>query len=242
MIHVAITPLESEPPFQRLEIVQDGLTFDADPPRRATDHRIPRSQIAGNRERDLRAPAKRRMKSRPQSFKQPGLSSVTDRIASRVGPKPQVQRDGCRDRCKGPDIHGPGQAALDPTFRRARNAAGGANRVLTQARIASRRGDIGTNPPIILDDPTKRSIGDSGLGSHGPAVCCEPLCRRLAGPSIAIHASSAANDEHPPHPGTDGVDFARSHPVWRTGRVKRRSEVAPAAVCRARRRTRSLAV
>jgi hypothetical protein len=240
VIHAAVAALQGKAPFQGLDVVKCGFRVDGEAPIGPADRRVPGAEVAIDRQRYLGGPSQARMYSRLQSFEESGLSSVTDRIASRVGPKPQVQPDGCRDRRKGPDVNGPGQAALDPTFRRARDAAGGANRVLTQAGIASRRGDIGTNPPIVLGDPTTRSIRDSGLGSHGPAVCCEPLCRRLAGPSIVIHAASAANDEHRPDIGTEDVDFARSHAVCRTGRFKWRPEVAPAAVCRARRRTGGL--
>ena len=84
MIQPPIASLQLQPAFDRLDVDEDGLRLHADRPAGTSDHRIPRPQIARDRERHLGSPAQGRVELAPEPPQQPELASVSQ-IASPAG-------------------------------------------------------------------------------------------------------------------------------------------------------------
>jgi hypothetical protein len=93
VIDAAIALLQAQFPLERLHVHDHGLRFDREPPIRPPDDRVPRPKIALDRQGNLRAPAEARVYLRPQPREKSGLVRIPNRIASRVGPQPDVDAD-----------------------------------------------------------------------------------------------------------------------------------------------------
>jgi hypothetical protein len=237
VIGPAVATLQRKPALRRLQIVKDGFRLDRKAPTRSPDHGVPGAQVALDRERHLGRPVQARMEARPKSLEEPNLAGVPDRVAGRVGAQSDVQPDGCRHGRKCPHIDCPGDARLDAPCRRAGDAARGTDVVLAQPGIASSRGDVGAHAPVVICDPTTRAIQGTRPGTNALGVWRDPLRCRSRRPSFAVHASDAANDGYRADPTVSGAGFRGSVAIWRSGRVKQRSLIAPTSICRVRRTT-----
>jgi hypothetical protein len=84
-----------KPTLECLEIVENRLCLDGDPPPSTHDELVPRSQITVVRQRDLRPARETGMDIRPKAIEQSLLAGVADRIACRIGSQDEIQPD-CR--------------------------------------------------------------------------------------------------------------------------------------------------
>ena len=131
--HVTVALLEPGPPFERLDIVQPHLRFDADAPSLQFAHRIPGSAIGGDRKRHLRLPWCPSRKSTSESVQQSPMAGVTRGILRRIGPTSVVQPDGRAGQGELPDCHVQELRALDAPECRAIESHGLRRRILAQA-------------------------------------------------------------------------------------------------------------
>ena len=113
MIHVAVSLLQAQSPLDRLEVVEHGLSLDAEPPTRAADDGIPRSAIPADLDRDLRGPAEGRVEAGAQSLQKAPLTGIPDRVACRIIAEANSESHGRADRGKLPNGGTP-SACLQP--------------------------------------------------------------------------------------------------------------------------------
>ena len=99
----AVALLPVQPAFERLEVVEDCLRLDGNPPSSAFDEQVPRSQVAPNRQRDLGRARKARVDARSKAIEQSLLTGVADRIAPRIAAYDQIE----------PNRRAPGADVLD---------------------------------------------------------------------------------------------------------------------------------
>ena len=167
MIHVAIPPLQRQAPFQRLDVIEHGLGFDADPPSAALDHGIPRSQIGRDRQGDFGRPSQPGIRPRAEPLEQPGLPGIADRVSGGIGLQPHVQTyDGTkrgdidrRQLAERPSFESPDSGVIDPGRR--------SDRPKAQAGSDSR-------PPLVSRNGLKVRPGASSTAVAGPLACAHP--------------------------------------------------------------------
>ena len=82
-----VAELQGELALECLTVADPRLRLDPGAPRSrvaATDFRVPGSEVAFERKRNLGAPSKRWMEARPKAFEQGELRPIPDRVAGRV--------------------------------------------------------------------------------------------------------------------------------------------------------------
>ena len=79
-VDLSVALLEFDAAPERLGIGRVGLSLRSVAPARATNHPVPRSEIAGSGERHLRRPAEGRMKEGAEPCEQSHMSRVTERL------------------------------------------------------------------------------------------------------------------------------------------------------------------
>jgi hypothetical protein len=99
-----VAQLQGEASLERLSIGDVRLGFDACSPSArplAHDLRIPRPQVALDRQRHLGSPAERRVEAYPETFEERQLRPIPNRIAGRIGADREVEADhgtvGCHE-------------------------------------------------------------------------------------------------------------------------------------------------
>ena len=97
LVEPAVTKLELEPALNGLEVVEDRLGFDRSTPRGCGHDTVPGAWVTGRRERNLGPKCERAMQDLSESFEEPQVTGIPDRITKRVGP----DRDGQADRSGG---------------------------------------------------------------------------------------------------------------------------------------------
>ena len=80
-----------ESAFERLEIVENGLGFDRDPPPWTLDEQVPRSEITRNRQRDLGSARETWVDVRPEPIHQPLLAGIAERISGRKSAQDEIE-------------------------------------------------------------------------------------------------------------------------------------------------------
>lgn len=112
-----VAELERQLPLECLRIRDPRLRLDtAAPPSRsrAADLRVPRPQVAVNRERYLRAPAKARVEDGSQSFEQSLRGRIPERVAARIGSERKIQSDYGAPRANVADVYDLELATFEP--------------------------------------------------------------------------------------------------------------------------------
>src|SRR4051794_12944751 len=94
MLDAPIATLQIDSPFERLKVVEDGLSLDRDLPTDATNRRVPCSKVTRNRERHFRPEGEIRRKSTPKALQQPGLTGVPNGVPTGEGSNGEVETDG----------------------------------------------------------------------------------------------------------------------------------------------------
>jgi len=232
VIRGTVTLLERKPTFENLEIVEDGLSLDGQPPAGTADHRVPGAPIPFDRKRDFRRPAEGRVQAQAESFEEALLADVPDRVARRIGSEPQIQANHRTHRREDTNVHDAGDAALDSTLRGPGDSACSPNGILAEPGIPARGRNVGPDASIVLGDSASGPIRGTRFGSHRTELFVHAIASSSTGPSLVIHAPHAANDEQRSKAAVDPVRGGASFVLWRARRVNRRPDAAPNAVGR----------
>ncbi len=149
-----VSEFQGEPPLQGLAVGDPRLRLDPSPPAvrwRAADLRVPRPEVAIDREWHFRAPAERWVEPRAKPLEKRKLRPVADRIAGRIGADREVKAD--EPRTTPPELR---HRTCDPSSPRSnrpelavRRARRGRDLAQTQAR-----GDAGES---VRRSPTRRT-------------------------------------------------------------------------------------
>ena len=128
--------------------------------------RVPRAPIAGDVERDLRAPRQRRVTPRSEAIQEGGVRGIADRISGRIRPDRQVQTEDGTDPTGRPDGQVRAGAPLDAPVlgpsrcRRARATSAWARPAAELGRLwrpLTRRAD-GVREPVSSPTSTARDL------------------------------------------------------------------------------------
>ena len=95
----------------------------ADPPACATDESVPRTQVAGDRQRHFGSPAERAMDVLPEPAEERDVRAIADRLAGRIGARRDLQPDDRQEPAEpgDRDVRAPGRARFGtPVARSAR--------------------------------------------------------------------------------------------------------------------------
>jgi hypothetical protein len=93
LVHSAVPLLPVQSPFQGLEVVENGLGLDGNPPAAALDQQVPRSEVAPDRQRNLGPALETCMQVRDQAIHESLLARVTDGIAGWIGAEDEIKPD-----------------------------------------------------------------------------------------------------------------------------------------------------
>jgi hypothetical protein len=86
----AVTTLQGQPPFQRLNVPHPRLCLNTDSPSGPADNRIPRPEVPAADDRNLDVPPEARINKSTQPLKELEVSRVANRIARWIGPNADV--------------------------------------------------------------------------------------------------------------------------------------------------------
>ena len=132
MIDASVATLQPDPTIYRLRVVQNRFGLHADTPLLAATDRIPRSTIAGDRQRHLGLPTKRRMQPLSEALEEAPLPGVAKSIAAWIGLERKRQAEGSGVADHDAQRHHRRTAPLDPTDLRLGDARGCLERALAQ--------------------------------------------------------------------------------------------------------------
>jgi hypothetical protein len=150
----AVTALEADPPFERLEVHQYRLRFNGDPPAGALDYCVPGTQVGVVGKGDLGAELKPGIEPRSKPIEEPLLASVADGVAPREDADCEVEPDYS---APGGDVIEPGcpqSTALEPKDLLVRRVARGRYDPTAEAGPDPRRSKLST-------DTTERLVGSA---------------------------------------------------------------------------------
>ena len=213
MIHPAVPLLEAQPALHRLEVVQDGLGLHrAAPPPPGYD-RVPRSEIAFDREGYLGAPAQGRFESDAETFEETLLPRVADRVAGRVQVQSQILAGRGGNGREGRQIDGRSTVGFESIDRRFRDARRRSDCTKAESACATTGGDVLENAPEVRVDPSDRSIDRSRTTRHradhrytrssgGWARLHRQLSRRAGRTAAGPRESAMTRGEMAPSAGT----------------------------------------
>jgi hypothetical protein len=120
-IERSVAALQREAAFERLNVVDDGFSFDGHPPAATLDDGVPRAAVAVDRERHLESESQLAVKSDAKPVEEARVASVADRIATRIGLDGQLESQGIAKTGKAPVRNVRRSAAFDPTDLRVRH-------------------------------------------------------------------------------------------------------------------------
>jgi hypothetical protein len=163
---VTVTLLERQTPLERLQIVEHRLGLDRDPPAEPADQGVARSEIALDRERDLRRPAEARMEANPKPLEKPDLSGVAHRVAGRVGPEPNVHADNRTDGSKVRMAQAAGAPMLELPELDVVDARRRSDDTQAQPRPDATAAKVGSERPKIVGCPSPASIRRAFASGH----------------------------------------------------------------------------
>ncbi len=114
----AVTLLERQLPFERLGVIDSGLSLHVCRPRIGPDHGVPRPKVAVDREGHFRRHPDRRMELATQTRKERLLRPIAKRVPGGIGPQHELETDhgaACADEV---GVRRTDLASLEPTDAR----------------------------------------------------------------------------------------------------------------------------
>jgi hypothetical protein len=170
VLNLAISLLQVEPALEGLEIVEDCLGLDGNPPTQTVDDHVPGSKVALKRERNLVPRSEARVEDLPQSIEEPLLADIPNGVSGwirahhQIEPDRRTPRADVGDRCMIRDAPLEAQQLL----------MGGARRVGDHSRAEpgpdSRRPHLATEPAKGIFCATASTIGRALPGAHGVSM------------------------------------------------------------------------
>ena len=133
MIQFTVTLLEIRASGDGLSVADPGLSFDADHPSEARDRRVPRTQIAGDRQRHLGSPSQLRVDPGMEALHQLDMGNVANGVTVWIEPKDRLEAHCGAQPGNHEQAHLGRPAALDARHRWMRNAGRLGNGTLTEA-------------------------------------------------------------------------------------------------------------
>jgi hypothetical protein len=170
VIDPSVTQLPGQPPFERLNVGDDRLGFDHQPPARTTDQGIPRAEVTLDRQRDLGPPLEARLQVASQPLEEPRLPGIPDRVAGGVRAEPDFEP---HHGSKGADVANPDcveSAALESPDPDVVDSSRCFDRTKAQARPRPRSTDLGRDLPQVSFGLSPASIGRSFAGRHNRII------------------------------------------------------------------------
>jgi hypothetical protein len=193
VIDATIAPLQSHATVDCLCIVEDRFGLDPDSPHVSSDERIPGATVARDRQRHLRLPANRWMKTAPEALQQPCVPRISDWVTVRVQAKGNNEAEAGRM----PDQHPEGDvqsaAALDATDLGLRDPACQLESPLTEARSHAGSAQLSTEAGKRLIRQAITSVARSFSRDHRRSSSCSALYGRF----IRLRQRASARDPSP---------------------------------------------
>jgi hypothetical protein len=180
MIESTVAQLQGELSLERLAVIDHRLRFDRYLPPLASDHRVPRPEIADDREGHFRPEGEPGAEAYPKALEKPCVARVANRIATREGPDHHVEADHVSDARDGVQRRRLKCASLDSIHLGPREAARPGDILHAQTGAPSRR------PQLPAEAPARGGGGPSGAvsrrlpGRHRRPVSRATLIRPLA--------------------------------------------------------------
>ncbi len=230
-----ITQLERELALKRLSVAHPRFCLDTTAPPSGHDSAdlcVPRSQVARDRQRHFRAPAKAGVETSAEALQQSLLWTIPHGIAGRVGSERQVETHNRAVRSQEFDV-GDELASFHAADPRVRAPERATDFALAQSGGDPRRAAIFDHTKDGDPTATPTSIGGSFHDSHVRGLSAWRLRRRSSRPSSGLCLRSWAAD------GTHGVrDDRRDREIGAEPRRRRSIGTAPPPIG-ARRGTRT---
>lgn len=180
MIHAAVPQLPGQPPLERLDVGDDRLGFDHEPPIRTADPGIPGTQVPLDRQWHLGPPPQSRTQVAPQPLEQPRLSGVPNWVPGWESVQAQVEPDRRRDACLELEVSDPSVGVEDPPDRRGIDAAGTADIPIAQPAASPGGIDVFEHPLLVRRHPTSCPGDASVPNAHRREVSQRAVHRRLS--------------------------------------------------------------
>jgi hypothetical protein len=165
-VDVAVPFLQRDPPFDRLDVLEDGLRFHTQPPPSTADERVPCSWIAFCREGNLGSPPEVRVEPQAESLDQALLARIPDRFAGGVCAQAELEADGRRHRRQHAKVRIADVSALDPAGGGTGDVARCPDEVETQPGSAAACSELEPDAVQILLDPPSGPLHGSSTDGH----------------------------------------------------------------------------
>ena len=190
-IHAAVAQLQGEAPFECLEVGRSRLRLHADSPACATDESVPRTQVAGDRQRHFGSPADRAMDVLPQLAKESHVGAIADRLAGRIGARGDLQPDDRQEPAEPGERDVRRQAALDSGHLLPAQPDRPTDVCLAQAPVDPRPPELGRE--FRRDSPSPIGAHRCGAAAspHLPMIGTEAYLPLTGSPGPAWRAPSA---------------------------------------------------
>ena len=165
-VDAPVPQLEREASLESLEIARSRLGFDTNPPSRAADMSVPRPKVARDRERDLRAPAKRAVEAPPEPAQDRHVGAVADRLARGICTRRQFEPDDREEPAEHRDRDARREAALNPANLLPAQPHRATDLGLAQATIDPRPPELGGELRDGAPSPIRTHGRGAAAGSH----------------------------------------------------------------------------
>lgn len=163
-IDCSVSEFELETSDKRLAITWTGLGFDSISPVRPSDQGVPRTLVTGNGERNLEVPPETRMHVRAQVGQDGDLRPVTNRGATRVQLRDEVEAHHAGESRECDERNHRRQAPFDSAYLGIRDSQRRGHRIDAQPATSPRLAQVGA-------DASERSSPEA------QSPICGPLAR-----------------------------------------------------------------
>jgi hypothetical protein len=203
-INLAVAMLERDPAFKRLDVPKSHFQLAASGSSEQDRNAIPRTAVAGDRERHLRSPGSSARKSPAEPFSEPEMSRIPGRVTIGVRLQRNAQAHRCCGTCSLIDREFRELSALDPAELGVGHIGGRAGRPLADRRVKAASEEFGTEgTPDALCDATpvecgfvpRRHASHHARRDLRPTYCWSPQTHRTVrspGGSSAVPLKTGA--------------------------------------------------
>ena len=165
-ITLAVSPLDCEPPMERLSVADDGFSLDHRRPSWAGNHRIPSAAISQVRKWHLGPPHEVSPKAPAEPFEEPVVSSITNGIAGRIGAQRGLEPNDLGEAKQILEGRTLDLSALQPAYTGGIQATRVGDRLLTEAGSLTSTSDVVHKPDQRAAGRTSRSVDRSFMSGH----------------------------------------------------------------------------